>query len=260
MLEHAAFDVVILDADTWSGTATPVHRLLGQRPGTAVVAIGREHFHPGEHHDPRLAWLCGPVSDDELIRQMDEAISGAKDLRRRETMVRWLERETSTDPLTGLLNGRAFAETLRSACAREGATRVGLIVLNVVGTGMVNHNYGEETGDRMLRHCAQGVVRSIRASDVAARLEGDTFAVFVDGADLDLCRRIGRRIVQELCRANAEEWRSDIPVTVTIALVSGEGCDGDELLKSARTQLRGHRPFMPAPPTPDDLDDGPYVA
>jgi hypothetical protein len=77
---------------------------------------------------------------------------------------------------------------------------------------------------------------------------------------MDLCRRIGRRIVQELSRANETAWRGDIPVTVTVGMACGRDCAPEELVATARKQLNRNRPFMPAPPFLDSIGDDPSVA
>src|SRR5947199_372568 len=137
-----------------------------------------------------------------------------------------------TDHLTGLFNRRAFDERLRElakSSARD-SSPLTLIVVNVVGTRVVNDAHGYDAGDAMIRRAGAAVARSVRTADYAARIGGDDFGILLPGGDLDLGCRIARRIAHEAERLNNTEWDGDVPVTLTFGLASGVGCDPAELL------------------------------
>ena len=162
-------------------------------------------------------------------------------------MVRWLEREARIDHLTGLFNRRAFDEQLRDVCtaARMAEVPVTLIVIDIEGTRVVNEAHGHEAGDSMIRRAASGIARTLRAADFAARIGGDDFAIIIENADLEIGRRIARRIAHEVERLNATEWDGEIPVTLSFGVVSGLGCDAGELVDAGDAQLASSQHIRP---------------
>lgn len=90
-----------------------------------------------------------------------------------------------SDPLTGLMNFRAFNEVLQRRHRR--AEREGLpysiVMVDVNDTAAINESLGHNAGDQLILAVAQAISRSVRATDAAARLSGDTFVVLL--ADLD---------------------------------------------------------------------------
>ena len=84
-----------------------------------------------------------------------------------------------TDPLTGLPNQRFVLPHLTSEIARalRNGTRVGIVLLDLDGFKSINDTYGHPAGDTVLRHVAECLRRSLRASDVCARHGGDEFLV-----------------------------------------------------------------------------------
>lgn len=90
------------------------------------------------------------------------------------------ERELGhTDPLTGMLNGRAFhnaATRVMSHCRRTGRPLT-IAYVDLDNFKAVNDQLGHGAGDDMLRSIAKRMRASIRPDDVAARLGGDEFVV-----------------------------------------------------------------------------------
>jgi diguanylate cyclase (GGDEF)-like protein len=259
------FDALVVEHRLWCGKGVELRRAVFDAGPIALVLLGGPPEEDGCSSPPSEHLAVFRYADPSDLSQLPElvaaAVGTARAFRRRETMTRWLEREAGTDPLTGLHNHRAFDAELREACASSANDGVGLIVTNVVGTGLVNHNYGQDAGDRMLRRAAAGIARSIRASDVAARLSGDNFAVILQEATIEVCRLVARRIAHQLERANANEWADDIPVALTFGVACGKNCSAEALYETARAQLNDQRRFMPALISKrGDHDDGPSVA
>jgi two-component system, cell cycle response regulator len=252
-LRGGRIDALIVTPETWENEAAGLAAIAASTPGLAVLLLGASQapyptLAPHQLDDPGM-----------LEATVVGAVREARSRRRKETMVRWLERESCTDALTGLLNRRGLQEHFDRIDATPGEP-IGIVLLNVVGTGMVNHNYGEEAGDRMIRRAARGIVHTIRGNDVSGRLEGDTFAVLLSGANLDVCRRVARRISQALERINAEEGDSEVPVAVTFGMATGLGVPTEQLVAIARDQIREQRRFLPLSRVGPRPDDGPSVA
>ena len=88
------------------------------------------------------------------------------------------------DPLTGLLNRRAFDEILEASCAQ--AERYGwpfaLVLLDLDGFKNVNDRLGHAAGDATLQAVGNELRHRLRVGDAAARLGGDEFALVLPNA------------------------------------------------------------------------------
>ena len=82
-----------------------------------------------------------------------------------------------TDPLTSLLNSRAFYEEaarLLALCQRKGRP-VTVAYLDLDGFKEINDQLGHQAGDGLLKSLAHVLRASSRPSDLVARLGGDEF-------------------------------------------------------------------------------------
>jgi diguanylate cyclase len=136
-----------------------------------------------------------------------------------------LETLSVTDPLTGLANRRrllaAFADELNRS-ARYG-TPLALLVIDLDRLKEINDRRGHAHGDRALQLVAEGLRRSCRATDLAARTGGDEFLVLavntIAGEALALAHRVCAT-VRHLGVAAAER---DKPPASATAGVSASG-------------------------------------
>lgn len=88
------------------------------------------------------------------------------------------------DPLTGLLNHRAFHAqlALEAARARRYRGSVALILFDLDSFKQTNDREGHQEGDRILRAFASALVGTLRETDVAGRVGGDEFAALLPTA------------------------------------------------------------------------------
>lgn len=102
-----------------------------------------------------------------------------------------LERLSSTDGLTGLMNRRAFQQALDAAIARarRSETSAALIYIDLDNFKAINDNYGHEMGDDILREVAEMLTARSRTYDLVARIGGDEFVVWLDGVDFSIAKR-----------------------------------------------------------------------
>lgn len=92
-----------------------------------------------------------------------------------------LELLASADPLTGVLNRRAFVSELNRALAaieRYGHP-ASLVFIDVDDLKKINDSLGHAAGDAALAHSAKVVGANIRQTDVFGRIGGDEFAVIL---------------------------------------------------------------------------------
>jgi diguanylate cyclase (GGDEF)-like protein len=95
-----------------------------------------------------------------------------------------LRAQASTDGLTGLLNRRSCHERLELevASALEKERPLGLVAIDLDHFKFINDAYGHAEGDRILQAVAGRLTSAVRATDVAARLGGEEFALILPGA------------------------------------------------------------------------------
>jgi diguanylate cyclase (GGDEF)-like protein len=102
-----------------------------------------------------------------------------------EAVQREMSRQARTDPLTGLLNRRAFFEEVTrrvDRLEREGLPGT-LIYVDLDNFKMLSDRQGHEVGDEALKMVAIMLRDAVRPTDLVARLGGDEFALWLDGAD-----------------------------------------------------------------------------
>jgi diguanylate cyclase (GGDEF)-like protein len=121
--------------------------------------------------------------DDTLLAR--SAASIIRMILEHESIQHEMGRQARTDPLTGLLNRRAFLEEMQRQADRldqENAPGT-LMFVDMDAFKTVNDRFGHEMGDHVLIHTAKLLRDLVRPSDLIARLGGDEFAVWMSGAD-----------------------------------------------------------------------------
>ena len=113
------------------------------------------------------------------------------------------------DPLTGLLNRRAF---LQAAIGREGEQM--LLIADIDHFKGVNDTIGHDGGDEVLRVFARALRRSVPNDALIARIGGEEFAI-VARSDSAI------RPEDVLDRLRAERMPFDLTVTASIGTCSG---------------------------------------
>ena len=100
------------------------------------------------------------------------------------------------DPLTRLLNRRAFVDRLDGEVARavRYERRFGLILCDLDGFKALNDRFGHPAGDEALQEFARVVQLALRKGDHAFRIGGDEFALLVAEASEQDAREVVGRI------------------------------------------------------------------
>jgi diguanylate cyclase (GGDEF)-like protein/putative nucleotidyltransferase with HDIG domain len=158
-------------------------------------------------------------------------------LHQRKRIARLLERiddSNRTDPLTGLLNRRAFEELLELELerARRSGRPLSVIVGDVDGFRAVNERQGHAAGDTALRAIGTNALKWKRRIDHAARIGGEEFALLLPETD-----ERGAFIVAERLRRATHRSFAGAPVGLTfsfgIATAPAHGEDSVTLLTVA---------------------------
>lgn len=178
----------------WAGeiiapTGAQVMMRTGAAHGVAVVLWREAEARAWDEEDRSLLEAVKPLLHVVLEHQR---------LQRR------LAEAAQSDPLTGLLNRRAFTEEVDRRIERlEHERRPGVLMFGDLDNFKeVNDRLGHEAGDAALRAVANLLRAAVRPSDLVCRLGGDEFALWLDGAD------------EFIATDRAERLRQDAPVSL----------------------------------------------
>jgi diguanylate cyclase (GGDEF)-like protein len=129
----------------------------------------------------------GTVSCLANVRDVPEMERELSELRQEVRALRLanaeLERLVVRDTLTPLFNRRHFMTSLTERIKRLERYGIGsaLVFIDINGMKSINDRFGHSAGDFALVHIARLLESSIRATDIAARVGGDEFALLLDG-------------------------------------------------------------------------------
>jgi len=172
-------------------------------------------------------------SDDEVagytlvIRDITRQAYDTDDLRRLLTQ----------DHLTGAANRARFQQLFEreQRAWREHGTPLSLIMLDIDHFKRVNDTYGHATGDVVLSRFAETIAKSIRPTDVLARLGGEEFAVLLPATGLSEAVEIAERLRGMVADMRVETPQGDLAITVSLGCATA--LSNGDLLRSADEAL-----------------------
>ena len=171
------------------------HELRGRdrpshRAGDAGAADERE---PPED----IAAFHGLTGDDltdrarvAMMELIEEIAALRQELTRNRKQLDYLSDLADRDPLSNVLNRRAFVRELAHAqrLGQEFHAANTLLFLTVDNLKAVNDERGHAVGDAVIERVAQSIRGAVADADVVGRLGGAEFAVVLLGAGLDEAR------------------------------------------------------------------------
>ena len=179
------------------------------------------------------------------------------------------------DPLTGLMNRRAFMEhTERSALHRPNGTQdpgpTALLIFDLDHFKDVNDRFGHDAGDRVIAAFGSVALTNTRPTDSLYRLGGEEFCCVLPNTDVSAARRIAERIREAFNLTVKALPGAESPTTVSvgIAVADHRVVSLEALLAAADSALyeaksRGRNRVVVADPVviggPDDPRGPPSV-
>jgi diguanylate cyclase (GGDEF)-like protein len=183
--------------------------LLNDKPRSATVradtavetlVLDKEDFRRVVSETPGMALeILAALS--VRIRNADEQISSLSD-------------QAVRDPLTGLLNRRAFHERLSEEVdrSRRYGVTFSLLVIDLDFFKNINDTLGHQVGDDVLAWVGRVLMEHTRAADAPFRIGGEEFAVLCPSSDRAMARYAARRLVEVVAEAK--------PPVATVAQVT----------------------------------------
>lgn len=169
-------------------------------------------------------------NDDE--HAMLEAVAGQLAIGMRQIAdQKELERLSTTDALTGLMNRRAFHERLDEAMER--ADRTGsngvLLFVDLDNFKQINDTNGHDVGDKVLCEISGLLKQSNRKYDLLSRLGGDEFAVWLDAIGINSAGDRAAQIIEAIRSLASEYSEARNPLGASIGLAEFEVGSGETL-------------------------------
>lgn len=144
-----------------------------------------------------------PIWTEAIVRYVRNEKTGAvelhgviRDISDRRALRLELERQATTDSLTGIANRRHFLSLGQkeiNRCARHGCA-ICLLMLDIDHFKKVNDTFGHATGDLAIQAVAKACGSELRDSDLLGRLGGEEFAILLVETDLQRAYGVAERL------------------------------------------------------------------
>lgn len=221
-----------------------IKELLGDpselpRRGSSIQILGSDwgYVIPVSAGSERLGalamWGSGaPPMDDFVPAAFDQLLDLAALAFKRSRELAELERQATTDLVTGLLNRHAFFSALD-----EPLLSSAMIYIDLDGFKSVNDDFGHTLGDRLLGVVSRRLADAVGEDDLIGRLGGDEFGVLSRGVSAADAEAAGARIVEALNQTFVlDNHRIETGASVGVAYAEG-AADGRALLDQADQAL-----------------------
>jgi diguanylate cyclase (GGDEF)-like protein len=131
-----------------------------------------------------------------------------------------IQRQATTDGLTGLVNHKTFYEILEKELwrSRRYGGQISLIMIDVDNLKNINDAYGHRAGDKAIREVSRRIKECIRQIDTAARYGGDEFAVILLNSSLEDATIVAQRMVDAVANSHATWQKEQIPLSISVGL------------------------------------------
>lgn len=135
-------------------------------------------------------------------------------------LVRRLRELSSQDPLTRLLNRRAWMQALQIERLRmqRHPQPTAVAMVDVDHFKELNERFGHAQGDRVLREVARCLEETARATDVVARIGADQFAVLLTDTGAEGAAEATERLRLAVAGLNLRVEDLRLPVTVSVGV------------------------------------------
>lgn len=147
---------------------------------------------------------------------------------------RALERVVSEDPITGLLNVRAFYDQL--AQLRTEGSSFTILLADIRGMRRLNEQYGHPTGTEAMRALAHVMRRAAGTDVLASRLGSDEIAMALVGEDRSRCRQVVDEVIDRLHEEQVllpDGTRFEVHAAYGLARYPEDGVDEVAVLRAA---------------------------
>ena len=123
--------------------------------------------------------ICRSMWSEEAAPEYVGVIGKVLDIHEERKRLLELEHRASHDSLTGLLNHGAAQENIQMMLDGAPQKEFAMAILDLDYFKQMNDRYGHLFGDQVLKYIADKLLQSTRRGDIAARIGGDEFLIFL---------------------------------------------------------------------------------
>jgi len=192
------------------------------------------------HLSTSLRSLMLRIGFVERLTQEAEA-KAAEEAKRFANDIASLRKLAETDPLTNLLNRRAFMQAADDAMSHyERHERpIATLVVDIDHFKLFNDQYGHAAGDAVIRRTGELIAQTLRENDKVARFGGEEFVVLLrevsEHEAHELAERV--RVIVEESRTEVDGQALSVTVSIGCAAITGQERDVEELIERADRAL-----------------------
>ena len=129
-----------------------------------------------------------------------------------------LHEERSRDPLTRLLNRRAFMEAAEGVLSDQRSGPWAVVVGDIDHFKLVNDSWGHACGDEVLQSTSRVLQQQVRRGDLVARFGGEEFVLLLQRASLQEAEAVVQRMCQQLASSDVPSLPNGRRVTLSFGI------------------------------------------
>jgi len=168
------------------------------------------------------------VVDERKKRQQQRVKRLGEKLREVEKELGSVRKEMELDPLTRLYNRGALDLQLERTASMSffSESPACVFMVDIDHFKQINDTHGHPVGDAVIQQLADRLVSTFpRKTDFVARYGGEEFCILLPGANLEVCQRLGDRLL-EVVRGESFRYQ-EISMLVTVSVGVAELMPGE---------------------------------
>ena len=189
--------------------------LIGKSGKTTAVSISARPVYKNDVLDGTVISIRNISKEKQYLNSL-------------ETINKLLEKQATTDALTGIFNRMKFDETLSAEIQRSkrSKTPLSLIICDIDHFKQVNDLFGHQAGDAVLKNLSKLIKDNIRSIDFFARWGGEEFVILTPGTNIEGAARLAEKL-----RKKVESNKFNNPEHITLSFGIASFSPGDSALK-----------------------------
>lgn len=268
VFRHSAEAIMITDHDNRIVAINPalakltgysIEELLGKNPKTISSdltpkttfkemwnALNSTGYWHGELIDqrkngetyPKRATISVVLNNEDKVVNY---IASFSDITERKEAEEHIFRLAHHDVLTGLFNRLSLEDRMGQAIvqAKRDNYKLAVMFIDLDRFKIINDTLGHHVGDALLVEVAKRLHKSVRDSDIVARIGGDEFVIVLTGLDdIRLVANIAKQIVQSLgVTYKIDDHELHSTPSIGISTFPRDGINAEDLMKNADTAM-----------------------
>lgn len=180
-----------------------------------------------------LIYVMSRISKELRNRELKAAyIELGQTQKRLEIALSVAQKAAAIDELTGMMNAKSFRKAVIDHIdSMEQDDHGILIMLDGDRFKSINDQYGHLIGDEIIKLVAQMIVGRIRTIDLASRLHGDEYAIFIADSDK---YNVAKTIVNDINESIAKEAKKRNMPIITVSAGAVVVKSGDQYIELAK--------------------------